>query len=257
MNSNTTSGRGSAFRRLGGAVLATGAAACAVAALFGTLPAAQASTAHPGGTTTTVTASPTASTEARGPAATSKQRAEAWKAAEIAKLENSPETKNLNAYYAAGYKYEDALDLAALWNSSDRNQAKSTAGDALRAGRALPFSPGQGFHRSYTKAQQLHAFEVAEVDDSGLAARLASSWKVSPETAKAKAGALALANRPVPLEHPTPSAGDAATAFANAGYDYADAEQLAQIWKIDAYSAKVKAGQDLLSSPQIPLPIKP
>jgi hypothetical protein len=257
MNTNTTSKRGRAFRRIGGAALATGAAACAAAALFGTLPAAQASTVQHTVAPTTAAVQATVGHESLGRAATSAQRAEAWKEAEIRKLQNSPETKNLNAYYAAGYKYEDALDLAALWNSPDRNHAKSTAGAELRAGHALPFAPGQGFDRSYTKAQQLHAFEVAEVNDSGLAARLAASWKVSTQTAKAKAGGLALANRPVPLEHPTPSAGDATTAFANAGYDYADAEALAQIWKIDAYSAKVKAGQDLLSSPQIPLPIQP
>ena len=80
---------------------------------------------------------------------------------------------------------------------------------------------------------------------------------MSVTAAKAKAGALLLANQPVPLEHPTPSEGDAAAAFFSAGYDYSDAVRLAQLWKVDAYSAKVKAGQDLLSTPQIPLPFKP
>ena len=255
MNTNTSSTRGRAFRRIGGAALVTGAAACAVAALFGTLPA-QATVTHHAATTTTAVRTTSHSTLPAS-AATSAQRAKAEKDAAIRKVQNDPTTKNLDAYYAAGYKYEDALDLAALWNAPDRNHAKFTAGAKLRAGQTLPFAPGAGFARSYTTAQQVHAFEIAEVDDGGLAARLAASWKVSPETAKAKAGALALANQPVPLEHPTPSAGDAATAFAAAGYDYADAEKLAQIWKIDAYSAKVKAGQDLLSSPQIPLPIQP
>jgi len=163
----------------------------------------------------------------------------------------------VNAYYAAGYGYEDALDLAALWNSSDRNQAKTTAGTKLLAHRALPFAPGQGFNRSYTTKQKLNAFAIAEPNDPQLGSRLAALWKISVTDAKAKAGGLALANQPVPSEHPTPSAGDAETKFFAAGYDYADAEKLAQIWKIDTYSAKVKAGQDLLSTPQISLPIQP
>ncbi|WP_420369436.1 hypothetical protein [Curtobacterium sp. L1-20] len=252
---NTTTARGRAFRRIGGAALVTGAAACTVAALIGTLPA-QAST-PPAAAAAAAAARTTAQHHTLGPAATSAQHAAALRDAELRKIQRAPGTKNLNAYYAAGYKYEDALDLAALWNSADRNHAKSTAGADLRAGHALPFAPGTGFTRSYTTAQQLRAYEIAEVDDARLADRLATAWKVSPAAAKAKAGALALANRPVPLEHPTPSAGDASTAFTSAGYDYTDAVKLAQIWKIDAYSAKVRAGQDLLSSPQVPLPIQP
>lgn len=256
MNTNDTTTRGRAFRRIGGAALATGATVCAVAALFGTLPA-QASVTHHAAATKPTASRPVAVANAGRTAATPEQRLDALRKATAEAAANDPVAKNLDAYYAAGYKYEDALDLAALWNSADRNAAKNTAGADLRAGHALPFAPGQGFHRSYTTAQELHAYELAEVDDAGLAARLAASWKVSVTAAKAKAGALLLANQPVPLEHPTPTEGDAAAAFFSAGYDYADAVRLAQLWKVDAYSAKVKAGQDLLSTPQIPLPFKP
>lgn len=257
MKQHDTTTRGRAFRRVGGVTLATGAALCAAAALFGTLPA-QASVTHHATSSATgaphVTAKPTAS-------AVSAQRAAAEKAAAVREVEkaiqNDPVVKNVDAYYAAGYKYEDALDLAVLWHSADRNQAKSSAGAKLRAGRALPFTPGQGFQRSYTTSQQLYAFEIFGPDDPGLADRLAASWKVSKQAAKAKAGSLALANRPVPLQDPTPDPGAAADAFAHAGYDYADAERLAQIWKIDTYSAKIKAGQDLLATPAVPLPIQP
>lgn len=259
MNTNDTTSRGRAFRRIGGAALATGAAVCAGAALLGTLPA-QAAAPHPTAHSRPVAVHPVAKQQPSG-AAGSAARAKAEKEAEVKRLEQAvahdPAQQAIDAYYAAGYKYEDALDLAALWNSADRNQAKTTAGTALRAGHALPFTPGQGFQRSYTTAQQLHAFALTDVDDPGLADRLAASWKVSKQAAKAKAGALALANKPVPLQHPTPSAGDAAAAFFGAGYDYADAEKLAQLWKIDAYSAKIKAGQDLLATPAVPLPIQP
>lgn len=243
MNQHGTTTRGRAFRRIGGAAVVTGAAVCAAAALAGPLTAEAipphrashvgTSPAHPSTTTTTTTHPRTSTTTT-----TTTDTADA----------------EIDAYYAAGYQYEDALDLAALWRSADRNRAKSEAGARLRAGQALPFAPGQGFTRSYTTAQQRYAFELAEGDDPGLAARLATAWKVSPATAEAEAGALVLANRPVPLEHPVPSAGDAAQAFADAGYGYTDAERLAQLWKVDAYSAKVRAGRDLLSTPAIALP---
>lgn len=261
MNTNDDSTtRGRAFRRVGGIALASGAAVCAAAALFGTLPA-QAAPLHHAAVKTSTTHVAAAHEDTIASLLAQSPRNEAEKIALVKKLQkleaNSPDVQNINAYYAAGYKYEDALDLAALWNSSDRNQAKFSAGAKLRAGHALPFAPGQGFQRSYTTTQQLRAYAIAEVNDGGLADRLAASWKVSKQTAKAKAGGLLLANRPVPLADPTPSDGDAATAFEAAHYTYADAEQLAQIWKIDTYSAKVKAGQDLLAKPAIPLPIQP
>ncbi|MDY1003886.1 hypothetical protein [Curtobacterium sp. CFBP9011] len=257
MNQNDDSTpRGRAFRRIGGTALATGAAVCAAAALFGSLPANASVSHHDGTGKPSVTASATP-LPAAGPTLTGAEEVKQFKEAEEKRIDASPEAKDINAYYAAGYGYEDALDLAVLWNSADRPHAKTTAGAALIAGRALPFAPGQGFARSYTEAQRLRAFALTESDDPGLPARLAASWRISEQAAKVKAGGLALANQPVPLEHPTPSAGDAEAAFFAAGYDFADAQELAQAWKIDTYSAKVKAGQDLLSTPQIALPIKP
>ncbi|QWS34967.1 hypothetical protein [Curtobacterium aetherium] len=256
MTENDTPTRGRAFRRIGGTALAGGAAVCAIAALFSSLPAQAAVTHHAAATGSAaphVTAHPHVAVDAR----TSAEKLRQLRAAVEKRIDDSPEVKDINAYYAAGYGYEDALDLAVLWNAADRNHAKTTAGAQLLAGQQLPFGPGQGFARSYTEDQQLRAFALAEPDDPGLADRLAASWKVSTHDAKVKAGGLALANKPVPLEHPTPSAGDAAAAFFAAGYDYADAGELAQLWKIDTYSAKIKAGQDLLSTPRIPLPIQP
>ena len=45
-----------------------------------------------------------------------------------------------SAFFDAGYDYEDAVRLGALWNV-DTDQAKATAGSRLLAGEELPFTP--------------------------------------------------------------------------------------------------------------------
>lgn len=253
----TTTTNGSAFRRVGKTALAAGAAAGTIACLLGTLGTlpAQAEGRAPHAVVHRAAASATA-----GAARSSAEQAAAHAAAVTAAEEayhRSAEFKRIDAYYAAGYGYEDALDLAALWNSSDRNQAKFTAGAKLLAGESLPFAPGGGFARSYTEEQELRAFALAGYADPESEARLASYWKVSVHDAKVKAGALALANEPIPTAS-SPDEGQEVEAFFAAGYDYADAVQLAALWHTATpYDAKVKAGVDLLSTPAVPLPIQP
>lgn len=54
----------------------------------------------------------------------------------------SPATEaDLDAFFAAGYGYDDAVQLAHLWHSSDTYQVKIDAGRRLLAGEKLPVSP--------------------------------------------------------------------------------------------------------------------
>jgi hypothetical protein len=48
--------------------------------------------------------------------------------------------KQLHAYFAAGYDYNDAVRLSKLWHV-DTDQAKAAAGKKLLAGEKLPFKP--------------------------------------------------------------------------------------------------------------------
>ena len=48
-----------------------------------------------------------------------------------------------DAYFAAGYDYEDAEALAALW-STDTDETKTRAGQMLLDGETPPIAPGQG-----------------------------------------------------------------------------------------------------------------
>jgi hypothetical protein len=47
----------------------------------------------------------------------------------------------LNAFFAAGYDYNDAVRLAKLWKAADAYQAKIEAGKKLLAGETLPIKP--------------------------------------------------------------------------------------------------------------------
>ena len=48
---------------------------------------------------------------------------------------------DVNAYFAAGYTYEDALGLGNLWKIADTYQVKIDAGQKLLAGQTLPIKP--------------------------------------------------------------------------------------------------------------------
>jgi hypothetical protein len=47
----------------------------------------------------------------------------------------------LRTYFAAGYDWDDAVQLAALWNLPDPSDAKVAAGKKLEAGQTLPIAP--------------------------------------------------------------------------------------------------------------------
>jgi hypothetical protein len=51
------------------------------------------------------------------------------------------QTRQVSAFFAAGYDYEDAEKLAKLWKTSDPYQAKILGGKKLIAGETLPIRP--------------------------------------------------------------------------------------------------------------------
>ena len=55
--------------------------------------------------------------------------------------ESTKDAKKLNAYFNAGYSYNDAVKLAALWKAATPQDAKVLAGAKLLAGQTLPFKP--------------------------------------------------------------------------------------------------------------------
>jgi hypothetical protein len=54
-----------------------------------------------------------------------------------------PSGPALDAYFAAGYTYDDAITLGKLWNETDTTQIKADAGQKLLAGQTLPI-PASG-----------------------------------------------------------------------------------------------------------------
>lgn len=63
-------------------------------------------------------------------------------------LNESEVDRDIDAFTDAGYGYDDAVRLAALWHTSaDLRYVKAEAGSELLAGRALPIPPGSAPRR--------------------------------------------------------------------------------------------------------------
>jgi hypothetical protein len=172
--------------------------------------------------------------------------------------------KQWDAYFAAGYGYEDALRLAKAWNrTADVGAIKAEAGRRLLAGETLPIQPSPQEPDDAVDPEDAARFEAFffagyDWDD---AVKLAKLWKIADVgQAKAEAGKRLLAGKKLPIK---PSADNVAAAkeakrvnaFFDAGYDYDDAVKLARIWKSTPYEAKVLGGMKLLAGD--PLPIRP
>jgi hypothetical protein len=176
------------------------------------------------------------------------------------------ERQALDAYFDAGYDYEDAMRLAVLWNKkADAYAIKAEAGRRLLAGETLPF-PATPDEDVPETPDPLNEKALDAYFDAGYvyedAVRLAQIWKLTdPGDAKLRAGKMLLAHKKLPIR-PQPAnvaaARDAARvdAFFAKGYDYDDAVRLAKIWKLATpYDAKVLGGKKILAGQ--PLPIKP
>jgi hypothetical protein len=173
--------------------------------------------------------------------------------------------KDWEAYFAAGYGYDDALRLAAMWHTNqDIGLVKAEAGRRLLAGQTLPFPPHPD--PSYSEPSAADAAAVRAFMDAGYvwedAVQLAALWHIpDPSQAKVAAGQKLEAGQKLPIA-PKPEnvaaakEGAAVDKFFTAGYTYDDAVRLAALWKLpDAYAAKVAGGEKLLAGQT--LPIKP
>ena len=173
--------------------------------------------------------------------------------------------KAWDAYFNAGYDYDDAVALAKLWKSTAGaiGDVKAEAGRRLLAGETLPFAatpddPEPQVSVNPKEEAQRRAYFAAGYDWDD-AVKLAEIWKLDdPDQAKAKGGKLLLAGKKLPVK-PDPANVETAkeearvSAFFEAGYDVYDAGKLAKLWKLDdAYSAKVAGGKLILAGKKLP-----
>ena len=178
-------------------------------------------------------------------------------------VEQAKLAAEMDAFWAAGYDYDDAVKLGKLWHISDLGKVKAEAGKKLLAGQTLPFKPTPNDTPTSPDDAPVAAFFKAGYDYND-AVQLAKLWKLAdPYTAKVAAGEKLLAGQTLPIK-PTP--GDngptespdslALDAYFKAGYDWNDAVKLAKLWKLaDPSDAKVAAGKKLIAGQT--LPIKP
>jgi hypothetical protein len=171
-----------AVRATGGAVLSAGIVAGSIA-----LPG---SFGHSGGSSTTVlnaAADPTTSPTS-APTYTTAQE--------------------LSAFFAAGYDYSDAQQLATLWNDTGSiNSIKAEAGEKLLEGQTLPVKP-TGQPESAENSDVAAFFAAGYTYDD--AVTLSKTWHDSSYQAKAEGGKKLLAGEtlPIPPSGPKdPSAG--------------------------------------------------
>jgi hypothetical protein len=174
---------------------------------------------------------------------------------------------DLAAYFAAGYGYNDAVQLAALWHTNKNiGLVKAEAGRLLQTGQTLPIAP----HPDPTEPPQPTASVKAQqraLDaffDAGYvwedAVKLAKLWHLSdPSQAKVAGGKKIEAGRTLPIR-PTPENVAAAKdskafdEFYNKGYTLTDAATLAKLWHLkDASQAKIVAGEKLLAGKTLPI----
>lgn len=164
------------------------------------------------------------------------------------------------AFFNNGFGYDDAVVLADVW-SIDPWDAKANAGHKLLDGLALPFGdegdPGDhGGVVSDDEALDAYFGAGFDHDDAELLARM---WNTEDDVygTKVKAGRALLDQLDLGVEPGdtawTVDETAAVTTFLSHGFDWADAEELADVWSLDAWDAKVNAGHKLLDG--LPLPL--
>lgn len=90
---------------------------------------------------------------------------------------------------------------------------------------------------------------------------LAKIWKTDITSAKTRAGQMLLDGKKLPIkppvappDSPTTAQEAQADAFFDKGYDFADAEQLAKLWKLPTpWDAKVAAGKKIMAGETLPI----
>jgi len=172
--------------------------------------------------------------------------------------------KDWAAYFAAGYGYNDAVQLATLWNSKNIGFVKAEAGRRLLAGETLPITPHPDPVPTPDPSASAEAAALQAFFDAGYvwddAVQLATLWHLDdPSRAKVDAGKLLESGQTLPIQ-PKPENVAAAREsaaidkFYAAGYTYDDAVQLAALWHLkDAGAAKIAAGEKLLAGQTLPI----
>jgi hypothetical protein len=198
------------------------------------------------------------------------------------------QSEELAEYFAAGYDYNDAVQLATLWNDTDIVTVKADAGLKLLEGETLPIPPSEspgagaetvvGSSKVSAKKERLAKLvkSYAATDDSmspALTAYFAAGYDYPNAVAlgqlwnetditqiKTEAGQKLLDGETLPVkpDNPPPPAdskGDAArAAFFAAGYTYQDAVTLGNMWNdTNTYQVKAEAGQKLLDGQTLPI----
>jgi hypothetical protein len=203
------------------------------------------------------------------------------------------------AYFAAGFDYNNAVELGKLWNISDIQQVKADAGQKLLEGQTLPVTPDLPAEAPVNK--DVDAFFAAgyTYDD---AVALSKLWHNSSYQAKVEGGKKLLDNQPLPIQPSGPTVPDAGSArvvtgargaalakllksegktvittrgggarilgspddgtaadkdraaYFAAGYDYNDAVALGNLWhESDPWQVKADAGQKLIDGQTLPI----
>ncbi|GIG34703.1 hypothetical protein [Cellulomonas pakistanensis] len=107
----------------------------------------------------------------------------------------------------------------------------------------------------YTRDQYETFWDAGYTTDD--VAALEDLWQTDATTAKARAGQLLLDGGTVPVAPGEAGPGDGSapdpyTAFFDAGFGYADAERLAELWRVDPAEAKARAGQLVIDGQPVP-----
>jgi hypothetical protein len=170
--------------------------------------------------------------------------------------------QEFNAYFAAGYDYDNAVELAQLWNdTSNIGAVKADAGLKLLEGQTLPVQPDGPVE---SQADQARAAFFAAGYDYNDAVTLGNLWHETDITqVKADAGQKLLDGQTLPIQPSGPTvvnttsgtqADRARTAFFAAGYTYDDAVTLGNLWhESDTFQVKADAGQKLLDGGKLPI----
>ena len=167
------------------------------------------------------------------------------------------------AFFNAGYDYQDAQKLAEAWHETDISQVKIEAGQKIENGEPLPVQPS-GDRAKTNSAADSDAVAASYFFGAGYtyddAVQLAQAWNTaSVYQAKVEGGQKLEqgATLPIPPSGPADEAyrnEQALNAYFAAGYDYQDAVRLGQIWhESDTDQVKAEAGRKLEKGEQLPI----
>ena len=111
---------------------------------------------------------------------------------------SAKDQKRLNAYFAAGYNWDDAVKLAKIWKLADPGAAKIEGGQRILDREKLPVKPS-GLKEAKEEKRVTKFFAAGYTYDD--AVTLAKLWKLDdPYAAKIEGGKRLLAGDPLPIK---------------------------------------------------------